>query len=152
MKKGYLILTIALTLLLVGVTIYFGVRVAREKAEAERVEALIEAQEVGALSSEAVRVKQELIAPLGGQAGTLLEAESMKIGYLPPPDEMILVLISGTSVEEAEEEAISWLLSRGFRRPDLCNLPVVFSVTNPNAQASKEYKLESNYLPEYCLE
>lgn len=124
-------------------------KIAREASE--NFSSLIEAQESGSLSANGENVEQDLIAPLKGKAGTLLITESMEIGYLPPPDERIMVFILGTSVEQIESEAISWLLSRGFSREDLCNLPVVFSIDNPEAEPEDEYKLWANYLPPYCL-
>lgn len=123
-----------------------------EREATENLESLIDAQEQGGLSGNGQTIKENLISPFGGEAGTLLITPTMEIGYLPAPDERIMVFILSESVEQVESEAIDWLLSRGFSREDLCHLPVVFSVDNPEAQPEEEYKLFTNYLPPYCLE
>ncbi len=154
-RKKQIILISTLLIITVAVAIVWGFNNTKEKRVAreatDNLSSLIEAQEKGSLSVSGENVKQDLIANLGGEAGAILITESMEIGYLPPPDERIMVFILGTSVEQIESEAINWLLSRGFSKEDICNLPVVFSIGNPAAQPEEAYKLSTNYLPPYCL-
>lgn len=121
-----------------------------EREVADKVEDILEAQKDGGLSASGERVKRELIAPLQGESGALFMTADMEIGYLTPPGERIMVFILGNQVEEIEERAINWLLSKGFSEADLCALPVVFSIVSQNPQTEAEYKLETNYIPPYC--
>ena len=128
----------------------------REKgAEKNNLDPLIKADLEGVLSQQGEAVKNELIKSLNGKDGTLLSNASMEIGYLfsaPPLGDRIMVFINGTGVDKIEKDALSWLRSRGFSNADLCNLPVVFSIANPNAETAYEYKLISNYIPDFCSE
>ncbi|OGY56396.1 MAG: hypothetical protein A2Y84_01805 [Candidatus Colwellbacteria bacterium RBG_13_48_8] len=103
-----------------------------------------------ALSERGAIAKQNLTSGFNGKVGTLLATQDMGIGYIPPPDESVMVFITGVDVERIERDAISWLMSRGFSESDLCYLPVVFSVVNPEAQTDKTYKLSANHVPEFC--
>ncbi|MDD5710985.1 MAG: hypothetical protein PHV43_02715, partial [Candidatus Colwellbacteria bacterium] len=51
-----------------------------------------------ALSEKGAITKRNLIAGFNGEAGTLLATEDMGIGYLPPPDESVMVFITGVDV------------------------------------------------------
>lgn len=148
-----IILIGAITFVVLTLVFAFVLSISREQKNKNDFELLLRAQREGVLSEQGKVVRNELIEPLGGKSGTLLSVTSMEIGYLapmPPLKEKIMVFIFGTEVEKIEQDAISWLRSRGFSDADLCNLPVVFSVTNPNAQTNKEYKLSMNYIPEFC--
>ena len=149
MKKIHILILVSI-IFVVALTLVLFWGGGRDRKTIENIDAVIEAQETRSLSANGKSVKQNLITSLRGQAGVLLTTESMEIGYLPPPDERIMVFILGKSVEQVESEAINWLLSRGFSKADLCALPVVFSIDNPEAVA-EEYKLSTNYLPPYCL-
>jgi len=105
-----------------------------------------------ALSESGINAKKNLIASLNGKSGALLATQDMGVGYIPPPGEKIAVYILGNNVEQIEQDAISWLMSRGFSKTDLCYLPVIFSVINPEAQTNKKYKLSMDYIPEFCSE
>lgn len=104
------------------------------------------------LSEKGAAARERLSAEFNGGSGILLSTREMGIGYSSLPDESVKVFIKGTDIEQIEQNAISWLMSRGFSREDLCYLPVIFVVMNPNAQADEEYKLFINHLPDYCSE
>ena len=150
-NKKVIIVIVLVILLSILITATFYVRDKISRDTSENIEALIFAQEATTLSVEGEEAKKNLIDSLSGKTGSLLVTDSMEIGYLDPPDERIMVFILGTSVEQIEADAISWLLSRGFPREDLCNFPVVFSVDNPDAQTEEKYKLFFFNLPPYCL-
>jgi hypothetical protein len=154
MNRKVLIILIVVAIAIVATILPLVLRREGEKEIADkRDEAfknLIEAQERNILSAQGKLIKKNLVASLGGKAGVLIKSESMEIGYLPPPSERIKVFILGTEVEKIEQDAINWLRSRGFSEEDICNMPVVFSIANPDAQVEQTYKLYTNYLPEFC--
>lgn len=152
MKKTKIIIAISIFILLVAGAIVFMTRDTKDSDVKKNLDAIINAYDTGSLSARGETAKQDLIDPLEGKAGTILTTELMEIGYLPPPDEMIMVFILGTSVEKIESDAIAWLLDKGLSKEDLCNLPVVFSIDSPYAEPKEEYKLSTNYLPPYCLD
>ena len=149
-KKTIIIITLVILCIVGAVIIWVN---SYNKKQEVPARSLIQAVvQENALSEKGVIAKKNLIAGFNGKAGTLLATQDMGIGYIPLPDESVMVFITGVDVERIERDAMSWLMSRGFSKSDLCYLPVIFSVVNLEAQTDKTYKLSTNHIPEFCSE
>lgn len=104
----------------------------------------------GEVSDSGQLVKEKLIKGIQKSGGTIISTPDFEIGYAAFPLDQFDIYIDGINVEEIENNALSWLKSRGFSEADLCGLPVIFFVVDPNAITSHEYKLKIGYLPDFC--
>lgn len=97
------------------------------------------------------KIKQSLLQPLEGSAGTLSEGPQFKIDYLPAFD-VFEVGIKTTDIAQAKDNAIAWFKKRGFDESDICNLPVTFYLVSDVAKEYEGSGLIFNPLPDFCPE
>jgi len=150
MKRGWLITILVLIVIAVITVGLLYLRGGKSRQVAEQANNILEAQQKGTLSVAGEAAKRDIINSVVGRSETLVTTESMEIGYLAPPEERIMVFILQGNAEAVEEQALNWLMSRGFSQEDICNFPVIFSVVNNKVQTTEPYKLETNYIPPYC--
>jgi hypothetical protein len=100
------------------------------KAPEDIVERLAEK---GDVSQGAEEIKQKLVAPLGGRAGTLFENEEVRIDYIPPIDPFPDIFSIEIFIEDstrAKQTAVEWFSEQGFSDKDICELPISFFLSN----------------------
>jgi hypothetical protein len=153
MKKKIILIGMVVSIVLIVWGAFVLVTTEKENKNSISIEPLLKAEHEGVLSEQGKAVLNTLTEPLDGESGTLAGTAQMEIGYLapmPPLGDRIMVFILGIEVEKIEQDALSWLRSRGFSDNDICALPVVFSIVNPAAQTTNKDKLTANYLPPFC--
>lgn len=147
-------LIIGLIIILLGVVVFVGIRLFKERREAikeaEAPPSLSERLgERPRLSASGQELKQKLIEPLGGP-GPLYETADFRVGWVPPPVDTFEVQIKTTNVVSAKEQTIAWLKSKGFIEPDICALPVVFILDWNVRQELEGSGYVFNPLPDFC--
>lgn len=136
-KKLILIISIT-TLVLLATIGFLFYRNTKLKEDVRPIKEILQVQNEGELSESGKIAREKLVAPLGGNSKALLVTEDYEIGYLPPPSERLMVFIVSETPDTAEQDAISWIKSRGFSESDICNFPTVISGVGPN------------HLPAFC--
>lgn len=152
-KKKVLIIVIPL-LILISLGIYFLLRPpSGEKPPGELPKTESSAEQAilnrSPLSPDKEKIKQYLLQPLKGGAGTISEGPQFKVDYLPAFD-VFEVGIKTTDIFQAKENAVIWFREQGFNESDICNLPVTFYLVS---EVAKEYEgsgLVFNPLPDFC--
>ena len=156
-KKRILIVIIPLLIILVSLGIYFLLRSSVEekpplkelpKTESPAEQAISNREPLPPNKEE---IKQLLLQPLKGGAGTISEGAQFKVDYLLAFD-VFEVGIKTTNIFQAKEGAITWFKEKGFNEKDICNLPVTFYLVSGVAQEYRGSGLIFNPLPDFCEE
>lgn len=153
-KKKIIVAVIIAVLILASLGIYFLLRPSVEEkppGELPRTESPAEQAILNRspLSPDKEEIKQSLLQPLKGGAGTISEGPQFKVDYLPAFD-VFEVGIKTTNIFQAKENAVIWFKEQGFNESDICNLPVTFYLVS---EVAKEYEgsgLVFNPLPDFC--
>ncbi len=157
MTKKRILIAIIPILILISFGVYFLVRPpAEEKPPLQELPKTESSAEQAISNREPLlpnkeKIKQSLLQPLKGNAGTLSEGQQFKVDYLPAFD-VFEVGIKTTNIFQAKENAISWFKEKGFSERDICNLPVTFYLVSGVAQEYKGSGLIFNPLPDFCEE
>lgn len=152
-KKKVLVIVTPL-LILAALGIYLLVRstspppVELPRMESAAEQALINREP---LSEDKEAIKNSLIRPLEGGAGTISEGGQFKVDYLPAFD-VFEVGIKTVDIPQAKEGAIAWFKEKGFTEDDICNLPVTFYLASEVARQYEGSGLIFNPLPDFCEE
>lgn len=127
MNKKLLIIGIITAVVLIALAIFWAFFYHPDVRELERI---LERQESNQLSKEGMRIKEEIVASLGGRGGALVQTSDFEIGYLSPPLGQFNIIILSEDEDKAEATAIAWLRSRGLSVDDICNIPTTVSFAN----------------------
>ncbi|MBI2506706.1 MAG: hypothetical protein HYW00_01025 [Candidatus Colwellbacteria bacterium] len=100
------------------------------------------------LSPEKQKLKEKLVAPLGG-AGSFVIAPEYRIDYLPAPD-IFEVEIKDTNIDDVKNRVIAWFKQQGFNEEDICNLPVTFYLSGEVVQQYEGSGLVFYPIPDFC--
>lgn len=101
------------------------------------------------LSSEKEKIRQALIAPLGGEPGTITDGPDYRIDYLPA-GEVFQIEIKTTYIARARDEAIAFFRGKGFNEEDICNLPVAFYLGPEPFKELEGSGVVVNPKPDFC--
>ncbi|MBI2594913.1 MAG: hypothetical protein HYW38_01485 [Candidatus Colwellbacteria bacterium] len=100
------------------------------------------------LSPEKQRLKEKLVAPLGGAGSPVITSE-YRVDYLPTPD-IFEVEIKSANIDNVKNKVIAWFKRQGFSEEDICNLPVTFYLSGEVVQQFEGSGLIFNPLPDFC--
>jgi hypothetical protein len=136
---------------LVLLIIMVGFRGGKEKGQSGSPLSTSTASDIlpGPLSPEKEKLRQALIAPFAGQAGTVVDTPDYRIDYLPAGP-VFQVEIKTVYVIQAQKEAINWLKAKGFSEEDICNLPLAFYLGFGPAQKLRGSGLSVSPKPDFC--
>ncbi len=124
MSRRYKIILVSIAILLVAFTVYLFSR--RSEEEVVILPPPEETNIVqGPLAPEKEKLRQELIAPLGGAPGEITDGPDYRISYLSAGP-VFQIEIKTTYIARAKEGAIQFFKNKGFDEQDICNLPVAF--------------------------
>lgn len=153
-KKKVLIAIILLIIIVVG-GIYFLVRPSlKEKPPFEEFPKTESPAERAIANKKSLpldkeNIKQFLLQPLKGGAGTLSESPQFKVDYLPAFD-VFEVGIKTKNISEAKKGAIDWFKEQGFNESDICTLPVTFYLVSGIVSEDEDSDSIFNALPDFC--
>lgn len=156
MNKKRILIAIIPILILISFGIYLLLRPSVEEKPPEEIPKTESSAEQAVSNREPLlpdkeEIKQLLLQPLKGGAGTITEGSQFKVDYLPAFD-IFEVGIKTTNIFQAKEGAIAWFKERGFNEKDICNLPVTFYLVSEVAQEYRGSGLIFNPLPDFCEE
>lgn len=101
------------------------------------------------LSSSDLAVKQKLLALLNNQSGFLQTEDTYQIEYVKTADSFMVELDS-SDPDTAKAQAAGWFREQGFSIQGICNLPVVFYLSQNTMSYLRENNLKFNPVPEGC--
>lgn len=160
-NKIYLAIAVIIIMLLIVVTLWIIGRAeetpTKEAGTTQGVNTPADTAEKfaerGDISQGAEEIKQELVSPLRGSAGTLFENEEMRIDYIPPidpfPDRFSIEIFIENSAK-AKQGAVEWFNKQGFSSKDICELPILFFLSNDVAETYIQQNIEFDPLLENC--
>lgn len=101
------------------------------------------------LSQAGISAKNTLISTLPSGTGIVYAGTAVKISYLSAPD-LFQGEILTLPAADAKSEAVNWMISHGFTRDDICNLPLSFYLGASAYQKAAESNLKFNPAPDGC--
>ena len=101
-----------------------------------------------ALSADGAKIKIQLAASLNG-SGTLYSSSNITIEYIASPD-LFQAEIKNANVSGAKQEAVNWMISKGFSREDICKLPFSFYLNGQVSDQLRNSGTTFNPLPDGC--
>lgn len=101
------------------------------------------------LSSAGQEAKQRIVARLDNKPGGILTTQNVKISYTPSMDAFTGEIIS-IDISKAKSDAVTFMLSQGFTKEDVCKLPLSFYLGSEIKSALSNSGLIFNPLPEGC--
>lgn len=96
-----------------------------------------------------IEIKQRLILPLSGESGTVATFDDFIVEYLQTPQFFMVQLLSN-DVESAKTNAQNWFNDQGITDFGICNLPVIFYISEEVSVYLQENKQQFNPLPRSC--
>ncbi len=132
MSKKLITIVSVVSLVVLSITGFLVYRNNKVEEAVRPIKEILQAQSTGELSEPGKMARKKLIAPLGEKADALVITEDFEVGYFPPPLERLRIFIFSENPEVAEQDAISWIKSRGFSENDICNFPTVVSGIGSN--------------------
>lgn len=83
------------------------------------------------------------------RSGIVYLSNAVRIEYLASAD-VFHAEIRTTDISAAKQEAVGWFQAQGMSQSGICNLPLIFYLYAPVAQALRTQNIVFNPLPEGC--
>lgn len=94
-------------------------------------------------------IREQLVASLSGNSGTLSETTTYKLDYVKAPNDFEAE-IKTANASSAKQEVVSYLLLKGLTNDGICKLPLVFFL---DFQVLNSYRLSGKTfspIPDFC--
>lgn len=101
------------------------------------------------LSAVGTAAKAKLLTTIGNQSGKVYSSSTVIIEYTLAPDLFQGEILTPT-ISTAKQEATNWLISQGFTKEDVCNLPFSFYLSPAVSSQLQNTNTAFNPLPDGC--
>lgn len=101
------------------------------------------------LSQNGSVAKAKLTSTLNNISGNAYASSQVRIDYVKSPDVFQAEILS-TNIPSAKQEAVSWMISQGFTKDDVCRLPFSFYLNTKASDSLKNTGTVFSPLPDGC--
>jgi len=102
------------------------------------------------LSSQDLVAKEKLISTLKGKSGIIINDSDLKLEYIANADSFTAE-VKNHDVDFSKQKAINYLKEKGLSETGICNLPLVFYLTQEVAKSYGKENQKFKPLPDFCI-
>ncbi len=101
------------------------------------------------LSEPDAQIKQKFLNTLGNKSGQVHQTDKYDIQYVKAADQFMIEIFQGDP-EIAKKETVDWLKSQGLSQAGVCNLPVMFFLSQDASTYLKTNNKQFDPTPPGC--